>query len=565
MQCFAAHYSPFTMHHSLFMSDTPLKKLLLDTLRRGGPMTFERYMEQCLYHPEFGYYTQGHDRTGVGGDYFTSSDLDPVFARLIARQAAEMWDAMGQPRTFTWVEMGAGRGIFAADFLSWCADALPDFADALDYMAIEPGARQRQRIAARLADAGFAGRARLFANLDELAPVAGCFFSNELIDAFPVSVVARTDGRLKEIYVTADGNDLREKTGAISDSHVAAYVARYAPQLEEGCRMEVNRQALSWIHAVSAKLASGYVLTIDYGDMANRLFTDDRPRGTLLAYHGHTADEDYFAAPGEADLTAHVNFSALIDAGEAHEIDSAKFTTQERFLLALGELNQFADVYDRGQTELEMLNARLRLKRLISPEGMGNIFKVLVQHRAAPKTELTGWKFECDESEPMGSSDHRVGKRSSGGPAPAAVGPPVSKDHSPRTNDTRHVFNDPMTQWRDRPIGKTNPPGGEGQSMPEKRKAERRRYERRVARRRITTTHQAILDAARNFKNNGSSQNWTTIVEGQEFPARLLLIKAAQVAENHPTNSGEAAVILSDLGFEVRYKGTTVRSEDLPD
>ena len=140
------------------------------------------------------------------------------------------------------------------------------------------------------------------------------------------------------------------------------------------------------------------MLTIDYGDMANRLFTPDRPRGTLLAYRGHTAAEDFFTAPGETDLTAHVNFSALIDAGKAEGLEFAGFTTQEKFLLALGEANQFADVYDPGQTELEMLQARLKLKRLISPEGMGNIFKVLVQQRGVPKAELTGWKFERQKS-----------------------------------------------------------------------------------------------------------------------------------------------------------------------
>jgi SAM-dependent MidA family methyltransferase len=376
------------------LSHTALKKLLLDTLRRTGPMTFERYMALCLYHPEFGYYTQGRERTGVAGDYFTSSDLHPVFARLVARQAAEMWDAMRRPRPFTWVEMGAGRGVFASDFLRWSTGALPEFAAALDYVAIEPGSQQRRRIEARLAGMGVSAKVRMLANLEELAPATGCFFSNELVDAFPVSVVTRTGGHLKEIYVIADGGDLREKPGPISDPAVAAYVARYAPQLEEGHRLEVNRQAPAWIHAVAAKLTSGFVLTIDYGDRANRLFTPDRPRGTLLAYRGHTAAEDFFTVPGESDLTAHVNFSALIDAGKAAGLEFAGFTTQEKFLLALGEANQFADVYDPGQTELEMLQARLKLKRLISPEGMGNIFKVLVQRRGVPGTELTGWKFE---------------------------------------------------------------------------------------------------------------------------------------------------------------------------
>lgn len=383
----------FTILHSKPVSHTPLKDFILDALRRSGAMTFERYMTLCLYSPEFGYYTQGRERTGLAGDYFTSSDLHPVFARLVARQAAEMWIAMGRPKPFTWVEMGAGRGVFACDFLSWSAVALPEFAAALDYVAIEPGAKQREGIQARLAAAGFEGKARLLGHLEDLAPTTGCFFSNELIDAFPVSVVTRTGGRLREIYVTAEGDNLREKTGPISDTAVAAYVARYAPQLEEGHRVEVNRQALAWLHTVAAKLTSGFVLTIDYGDLANRLFTPDRPRGTLLAYRGHTASEDFFTAPGETDLTAHVNFSALIDAGKAEGLDIAGFTTQGEFLLALGESNQFADVYDPGQMDLELLQARLKLKRLISPEGMGNVFKVLVQRKGVSATRLTGWSY----------------------------------------------------------------------------------------------------------------------------------------------------------------------------
>ncbi len=368
-------------------------------LRRSGAITFERYMALCLYHPEFGYYTQGRERTGVAGDYFTSSDLHPVFARLIARQAAEMWHAMGRPNPFTWVEMGAGRGLFASDFLGWSSGALPEFFAALEYVAVEPGLRQRQNIEARLASAGVKHKARVVADLEELPPVTGCFFSNELVDAFPVHVVTRTGGRLKEICVAAEGDALREKTGPISDTAVAAYVARYAHNLEEGNRVEVNLHAAAWVRTIAEKLSRGFVLTIDYGDMANNLFTPDRPRGTLLAYHGHTADEDYFTSPGETDLTAHVNFTALIDAGKTSGLKFTRFTTQEKFLLALGEANQFADAYDPGQTEMEMLSARLKLKRLISPEGMGNIFKVLVQQRGVSNFALTGWKFERQESE----------------------------------------------------------------------------------------------------------------------------------------------------------------------
>lgn len=379
------------------MNHTPLKTYLLGTLRRSGPITFERYMALCLYHPEYGYYMRGLERTGIRGDYFTSSDLHPIFARLVARQAAEIWEILGRPSPFQWVELGAGRALFAQDFIRWVKGALPEFCAALDYAVIEPSPRNRAVLLERLAPKHLGVSVRLLADLEELEPVAGCFFSNELVDAFPVSVVTRSGGHLKEIYVTVEGDALREKPGPISDSAIAAAVARYASQVEEGQRVEVNRQAAQWMHTVAEKLIRGFVITIDYGDRAEYLFTAGRPRGTLMSYRGHVAGENFFDAPGEQDLTAHVNFGGLIDAGKEAGLAVTGFTTQGRFLMALGEANQFADLYDPGQTETEKLQARLKLKRLVypeTPEGMGSIFKVLIQHRGVTAPVLTGLKFQ---------------------------------------------------------------------------------------------------------------------------------------------------------------------------
>jgi SAM-dependent MidA family methyltransferase len=378
----------------LTTSHNPFKQYLLDTLRRSGPITFERYMALCLYHPEHGYYLQGRERTGVAGDYFTSPDLHPIFARLVARQAVEMWDLLDRPGRFAWVEMGPGRGWFARDFLRWARSRREDFFQALDYIAIEPGPRQRDRLRERLTKDGLESKVRVLTNLEELEPLTGCFFSNELVDSFPVSVVTRASGRLKEIYVTAEGETLGEKPGPLSDPAVASAVARYAKELEEGQRVEVNLRAVAWMRSVAERLARGFAITIDYGDLAERLYTPERPRGTLLTYRGHTASEDFYSAPGETDLTAHVNFSALIDAGKEAGLEATGFTTQERFLLALGESNEFADLYDPGETEISRLQARLKLKRLIHPEGMGNIFKVLIQHRGLGSPQLTGLRFQ---------------------------------------------------------------------------------------------------------------------------------------------------------------------------
>jgi SAM-dependent MidA family methyltransferase len=381
------------------LKDSPLKTLLLEMLQRSGRMSFEQYMELCLYHPEWGYYMKGGERTGVEGDYFTSADLHPIFARLIARQAAEMWEILERPKPFTWVEMGAGRGLFAAEFLRWVMASRPDFTEALEYVVVEPGPRQRTRVLDRIAPEVDGRRLRAISSLSELDPVEGCFFSNELVDAFPISIVTRAAGRLKEVYVEAHGEGLRETLGPFTDSAVAASLARYAHHLEEGQRVEVNRKATLWMHSVAERLKRGFVVTIDYGDLAESLYTSARPRGTLLAYRGHKATEEFYEAPGEQDLTAHVNFSALIDSGKDAGLNCLGLTTQERFLMALGEANGFADLYDPGQSEEEKIEARLKLKRLIfpgdseNPQGMGSVFKVLIQSRGISSPQLTGLKF----------------------------------------------------------------------------------------------------------------------------------------------------------------------------
>ncbi len=358
-------------------------------------MTFERYMALCLYHPEHGYYMQGAERTGVAGDYFTSSDLHPVFARLVARQAAEMWEMLGRPRRFTWVEMGAGRGLFARDFLDWAKFRWPEFDRVLEYVVVEPGPRVQARLREKFAQAGLQDRIQMASTLEQLPPVTGCFFSNELADAFPVAVVSRFQGRLREVYVRAEGDALVERLGPISDSAVAGAVARYAHEwVEEGCRIEVSLAAMQWIRSVAERLARGFVITIDYGDLAERLYVPERSGGTLMAYHRHVASENVFDAPGEQDLTAHVNFSALIDAGKGKGLEETGFTTQERFLMALGETDEFRDLYGPEENEASKLQARLQLKRLLYPEGMGGLFKVLIQHLGMATPQLTGLKFQ---------------------------------------------------------------------------------------------------------------------------------------------------------------------------
>jgi SAM-dependent MidA family methyltransferase len=366
---------------------TPLAELLAERIRRYGPLTFADYMRECLYHPAHGYYSKReHTRFA---DYYTSADVHPIFGRLLARQFAEMWESLGRPGGFTVVEAGAGVGRLATHVLDFCATKLPAFYNSLRYVAVERSAPRREQAIANLkrhATAGhFAGSAEIPARI-----AAGCLFSNELIDALPVHRVVLESGALKEIFVDFRDGRFLSATAPLSTCAIAEYFATQGVILQKGQCAEAGLEASDWITEVGRRLERGYVLTIDYGHHAAELFDDHHMRGTLLAYQNHRVSEDFYVSPGEQDLTAHVNFTALEMWGKRSGLETVGFTSQTTFLLALGQENEFADLYDEGQTEAERVRARLQLKTLIHPEGMGERFQVLLQQKGSVRRRLTG-------------------------------------------------------------------------------------------------------------------------------------------------------------------------------
>jgi len=366
---------------------TPLAELLAERIRRYGPLTFADYMRECLYHPVHGYYSKAEQTRFA--DYYTSADVHPIFGRLLARQFAEMWESLGRPEEFTVVEAGAGAGHLATHVLDFCATKLPAFYNSLRYVAVERSAARREQTIANLkrhATAGhIAGSAEIPARI-----AAGCLFSNELIDALPVHRVVKESGALKEIFVDFRDGRFLSATAPLSTCAIAEYFATQGVILQERQYAEAGLEACDWITEVGRRLERGYVLTIDYGHHAAELFDDHHMRGTLLAYQNHRVSEDVYVSPGEQDLTAHVNFTALEMWGKRSGLETAGFTSQTAFLLALGQGNEFADLYDEGQTEAERVRARLQLKTLIHPEGMGERFQVLVQRKGSVGSKLTG-------------------------------------------------------------------------------------------------------------------------------------------------------------------------------
>lgn len=396
--------------------ENTLETLIREEIAQRGPMSFACFMALALYHPTFGYYSgggEGREPVGWSGDFFTSGDVHPLWGWCVARQLHEMWKLLDQPKRFHVIEPGAGRGLLASDVWAYALHDAPKWADALRYMLVERGpadsplgTARRARLSAALTRLGAPEHAtRWVSSVAEIgaSDAYGCVVANELVDALPVHIVQAHGGVLSEVYVgVASGSSERliERIGPLSRPELADYLDHFhIPWREypDGWRAEICLEATTWMHEIAGIFASGFTLVIDYGDTARRLYTRDRRRGTLAAYREHQLVERPLAHPGRQDLTAHVNFSALIEAGRAAGLTLAGITSQRAFLEHLGihaeaetratQLYPFADSErhtDRGQTDhLRRSAFRTAVATLLQDGGLGG-FRVLILHRGVP-------------------------------------------------------------------------------------------------------------------------------------------------------------------------------------
>ncbi len=366
------------------------KNELINILAKEGPKTFANFMEWALYHPEYGYYTSEKEKIGRGGDFYTNSDVHPVFGQLIARQLEEMWRILGEEE-FTVVEMGAGKGWLCYDILTYIKRYFPEFFETIKFKIVEISRYHRGRQFDLLRE--FEGKVSwetLSDNGFTVDPLVGCFLSNEFVDSLPVHRVIVKEGSLKELYVTVQGGEFREILDEPSDPLLKEYFEELSIPLKEGQCAEVNLKALEWMKSIALNMKKGFVVTIDYGYLANDLYSDERFGGTLMCYHRHTTEENPFIRVGNQDITSHVNFSSLMSVGVKSGLCTTGFTKQSHFLLALGILDKMREL----QGDMERF---LAIKKLILPGGMGDVFKVLIQHKGLKNPKLIGLRDISEE------------------------------------------------------------------------------------------------------------------------------------------------------------------------
>jgi len=366
-----------------------LVQKLIARINQDGPLTFAEFMEMALYDPEFGYYTTD-PVIGAGGDYWTSSEVHPIYGNLLARQLAQAAIEIAPSGVFTILEMGAGLGTLAGHLLAALQREHPRLLDRLQYLIIERSAgmvRRQQECLLPFIQNGIP--VRWLPDLAALPPdsISGAILSNELVDAFPVHRVVQRPLGLREIFVgwsMALGAFI-EVEAPPGDPAVQHYFERLGLRLEDGQRAEVNLESLDWMRQIARRLTKGIVLTVDYGHTASDLYSPLRRDGTLLCYYRETVSDNPYVRIGLQDITAHVDFTSLALIGEQEGLRVTGFTNQLHFLMGLGIEGAFAGLDPESKESLF-------LRRLLRPGGMGTTFKVLIQHKGMAAPVLDGLK-----------------------------------------------------------------------------------------------------------------------------------------------------------------------------
>lgn len=388
----------------------PLEKIIIERIRREGPISFESFMDMALYYPELGYYASPESTIGQDGDFFTSPHLHPIFGAMVGRQLYEMWRFMGKPSVFDIVEMGAGHGYLARDMFDYLtrSSSSVDFIEAIHYIIVEPYQHFEDKQRAVLSGdppappfqkggtkgstspGGDQPSVTWVKSLSGVHDIKGCIVTNELLDAFPIHLVRMND-RVHEIYVNHRGDEFIEETRDISLDGLKDYIKAYLPgPLPLGYRTEINLRMRKWLEEAAAVLKKGFILTIDYGYSAKEYYSDDRTGGTLLCYHKHTLKDSPYLDVGRQDITAHVNFSSLKVWGEELGLTTVGYCPQGTFLTASGIDEVIMERYSGSAGYLSELS---RIKRLIFPQGMGESHNVIVQYKGNGSPALRGFSM----------------------------------------------------------------------------------------------------------------------------------------------------------------------------
>ncbi len=375
-----------------------------ELIRKHGRITFAQFMQTCLYSPQGGFYSSRAN--GISAHFRTSPTGHPVFGALIALQLEQMWHLLGDPSIFRVVEVGSGDGALARSIVDACRRMALGLAEALYYVAADyepwwpsiptdptglddtteglalPSRQEMSWGIQRVKTEGL----RPFQN------VVGCILSNELVDNFPVHRFVIRAGQVKEVFVTLAGNTFTELLDEPSTPRIEERLASLSVSMPEGSQGEVNLDMEDWTNQLAETLERGFVLTIDYGQLAQDLYSLQNAQGTLVCFQRHAATTDPYQHIGQQDITAQVDFTSLMRLGERRGLATVGYTLQRHFLANLG-FSSFLDALQaQGLSYARMELRRMAMMALVDQDELGSI-KVMAQSKGiGPGIELLGFK-----------------------------------------------------------------------------------------------------------------------------------------------------------------------------
>lgn len=354
-----------------------------------GAISFSRFMERALTEPGLGYYVTRQVRAGREGDFITAPELHTLLGSALSRLATEVWRRLGEPRRFRWVEYGAGSGALVLAVIAQLRRDRSPLVDVLEIQPIDVNAHRSDELRSAVGRVQERGSPSLVA--DGAPPVAGIVIANEYLDALPFDIfVGRSgapSGLAERCVGLADDRTTRIWVERALDSDRARRVLdRFGAPLAEGQLAEASFAIEPWFREVTTRVSDGLVVVIDYG-RDGALLRDARSRmaGTALAYQGHRATADLLSEPGERDLTAHVDLTALRRAAAAAGLEPVAQTNQAALIAGAGLESELDRVRRGPDATLEgAIALRSALAHLMNPRGMGG-FAVELFASGAPE------------------------------------------------------------------------------------------------------------------------------------------------------------------------------------
>ncbi len=370
--------------------DTPITKVIKKLIESNkGKINFANFMSTCMTNENFGYYSSKHLSWDQKGDYQTSPEVHPVFGYLWAKQINECWGKMNKPKKIQIIEIGAGSAIFMANICTWIKSQNNELYDAAEIILLDVSQKrldqQKKILDTYEINASFSTLSEF---LNKKTKSDAIVISNEFFDCLPFHLIKKHKKNIYEIFVSlSDNNELIFQEEILSDKKIIDFINNMEITLFEGCIVEIAPQAYEASQKIAELLNSGYIITIDYGDLAENLLQEWNTEGTFKAITNHMLTHP-LDDPGNVDITADVNFTILKKGLEEKQFKVNALTPQWQSLINLGifELIKKEDKIDFNNSA-RYFKTNQALSKLLEPEQLGKM-KVQVAGKNVPTNNL---------------------------------------------------------------------------------------------------------------------------------------------------------------------------------